>query len=149
MLHDAQSVYGWLPRQVQELVGNTLHVPLADIHGVIEFYTMLYNEPTAKRVIRVCHDSACHLAGSAAVSAAIEQQLGLKDGQTSADGQVTYEQVPCLGMCEHAPNALNGDKPGGSLTVADVEDFLDGSHPEPEPRVYGTAPIKVARVGAS
>ncbi len=147
MLHDAQSIYGWLPRQVQELVGSTLRVPLADIHGVIAFYTMFYNEPTAKRVIRVCQDSACHLAGAAAVSAAIERQLGLEDGQTSPDGQVTYEQVPCLGMCEHAPNALNGDKPGGNLTVADVPDFLACSHPEPEPRIYGTAPIKVARVG--
>ena len=147
MLHEAQALYGWLPREVQEAVGDTLRVPLADIHGVIEFYTMFYNEPTARRVIRVCQDSACHLAGAAAVSEAIEQQLGLQDGQTSADGRITYEQVPCLGMCEHAPNALNGDQPGGNLIVETVADFLAGSHPEPEPRIYGTAPIKVTRVG--
>jgi NADH-quinone oxidoreductase subunit F len=147
MLHEAQAVYGWLPREVQEAVGGTLRVPLADIHGVIEFYTMFYNEPTAKRVIRVCQDSACHLAGAGVMSAAIERQLGLNDGETSDDGQVTYEQVPCLGMCEHAPNALNGDKPGGNLTVETVGDFLSAVHPEPEPRIYGSAPIKVARVG--
>ncbi len=147
MLHDAQALYGWLPREVQERVGETLRVPLADIHGVIEFYTMLYNEPTARRVIRVCQDSACYLAGSAAVMAEIERQLGLKDGQTSADGQVTYERVPCLGMCEHPPNGLNGDRPGGNLTVDMVSDFLAGIHPQPEPRVYGDPLIKVARVG--
>ena len=50
-------------------------------------------------------------------------------------------------MCEHAPNALNGDKPGGNLTVDTVEDFLTGTHPEPEPRIYGEPLIKVARVG--
>ncbi len=147
MLHEAQALYGWLPREVQEAVGYTLRVPLADIHGVIEFYTMFYNEPTAKRVIRVCQDSACYLAGAGAVSAAIEQQLGLQDGQTSDDGLVTYEQVPCLGMCEHAPNALNGDRPGGNLTVETVDDFLAGSYPQPEPRIYGAPLIKVARVG--
>ena len=108
LLHEAQALYGWLPREVQEAVGITLRVPLAEIHGVIEFYTMFYNEPTARRVIRVCQDSACHLAGSADIFAAIEQQLGLEPGETSVGGGITYERVPCLGMCEHPPNALNG-----------------------------------------
>ena len=147
MLHETQALYGWLPREVQEIVGHTLRVPLADIHGVIEFYTMFYNEPTGKTVIRVCQDSACHLAGSRAVMAAIEQQLGLKEGETSADGLITYEQVPCLGMCEHPPNALIGEKPGGNLTVDTVPDFLNKSHPEPEPRVFGDPLIKVWRIG--
>ncbi|MBK9049660.1 MAG: NAD(P)H-dependent oxidoreductase subunit E [Chloroflexi bacterium] len=56
-LHYAQSLYGWLPREVQTEISHALRVPQADIHGVIEFYTMFYNEPTAKRVIRVCEDS--------------------------------------------------------------------------------------------
>jgi NADH-quinone oxidoreductase subunit F len=147
MLHEVQAIYGWLPREVQEMVGSTLRLPLADIHGVIEFYTMFYNEPTAKQVIRVCQDSACYLAGSAEVMAVIEQRLGLRDGETSHDGSVTYERVPCLGMCEHPPNGLLGEKPGGNLTVETVQDFLDGSHPEPEPRIYGDPLIKVFRVG--
>ncbi|MFN2221134.1 MAG: NAD(P)H-dependent oxidoreductase subunit E, partial [Candidatus Promineifilaceae bacterium] len=64
MLFDCQSLYGWLPRQVQQAVSETLRVPLADIHGVIEFYTMLYNQPTAKKVVRICDDLACSLAGT-------------------------------------------------------------------------------------
>ena len=147
MLHETQALYGWLPREVQQVVAQTLRVPLADIHGVIEFYTMFYNQTTSKTVIRVCQDSACALAGARAVSAAIEQQLGLKDGETSEDGLITYEQVPCLGMCEHPPNALIGEKPGGNLTVDTVADFLNESHPEPEPRVYGAPLIKVGRIG--
>lgn len=147
LLHEAQALYGWLPREVQEAVGITLRVPLAEIHGVIEFYTMFYNEPTARRVIRVCQDSACHLAGSAELFAAIEQQLGLEPGETSVGGGITYERVPCLGMCEHPPNALNGNRPGGNLTVDSVADFLAGRHPEPEPRIYGGPLFKVARVG--
>lgn len=63
MLHDTQAIYGWLPPEVQEAVSKTLRVPLADIHGVIEFYTMFYNQPMAKKVIRICEDVACQLVG--------------------------------------------------------------------------------------
>ena len=147
LLHEAQSVNGWLPREVLEAIGETLHVPLADIHGVVEFYSMFYNEPTARRVIRVCFDPACHMAGSPAVRLAIEERLGLKPGETNEDGTISYETVPCLGMCEHAPNALNGDRPAGDLTPADVDAFLAGTFPEPEPKIYGGPLVKLARAG--
>jgi NADH-quinone oxidoreductase subunit F len=147
MLHDAQALYGWLPREVQEAIGRALNVPLAEVHGVIEFYTMLYNQPTAKTVIRVCQDPACYLAGSIAVSKKIEESLAVSDGQTTAGGDITFEHVPCLGMCEHAPNALYGSKPAGDLTVDTVDDFLNGRYPEPEPRIFGRPVIKLRRAG--
>jgi NADH-quinone oxidoreductase subunit F len=147
MLHDAQSIYGWLPREVLEAVGRTLKVPLAEIHGVVEFYTMFYNRPTAKTVIRVCQDPACYLAGADAIGRAVEEQLGLSNGETAADGSITYEVVPCLGMCEHAPNALYGQTPAGNLTVDTVGDFLTGGYPEPEAKIYGKPLIKLRRAG--
>lgn len=147
MLHEAQAIYGWLPGEVQQAIGETLRVPLADIHGVIEFYTMFYNEPTARRVIRVCEDPACYLAGGEAVMAAIEARLGLHAGETSADAQITYEHVPCLGMCELAPAALNGERPAGELTPADAGDFLAGTYPEPDAKVYGRPLHLLKRLG--
>jgi len=147
-LHYAQSLYGWLPAEVQEAVSRSLRVPLADIHGVIEFYTMFYNEPTAHRVVRVCEDPACSLAGAHQVMSAIERQLGLAPGETSPDREVTLEQVPCLGMCELAPCALNGERPAGELRPADVPAFLRDDYPEPRARVYGEPLLKLARVGA-
>ena len=147
LLHEAQALYGWLPREVQEAIGQTLRVPLAEIHGVIEFYTMFYNELTAKRVIRVCDDVACRLAGSDEFIAALEERLGLQHGQTSPNGSVTFERVPCLGMCEHGPNALNGREPAGNLTPSDVDHFLAGAHPEPRIRKYGGPLLKLARAG--
>ena len=147
LLQEAQAIHGWLPREMLMAIGETLRVPLSDIHGVVEFYSMFYNEPTAPRVIRVCFDPACHMAGSPAVRQAIEERLGLKPGETSRDGTITYECVPCLGMCEHAPNALNGDRPAGDLTPEDVDAFLDGTYPEPEPRIYGGPLVKLARAG--
>ncbi len=147
LLHDAQAVYGWLPREVQMAIGKTLRVPLADIHGVIAFYTMFYNQPMGKKVIRVCEDIACQLAGCQSVHNAIEQKLGLVHGETSGDGEIAYERVPCLGMCEHAPTALNGDRPAGDLTVAAVADFLAGTYLEPTAKVYGESKLKLFRVG--
>ena len=147
MLHDAQAVYGWLSREVQQAIGNTLRVPLADIHGVIEFYTMFYSEPTAKRVIRVCEDSACSHNGGKAIMAAIEAQLGLHHNQSAEDMSVTYEHVPCLGMCEQAPCALDGEKPAGDLTPDDVPAFLDGTYPEPNAKPYGAPLWLLKRVG--
>ncbi len=147
ILHDAQAVYGWLPRDVQTAIGNTLRVPLADIHGVIEFYTMFYNEPTAKRVIRVCEDSACSHAGGKAVMAAIEAKLGLHHNETAEDLSITYEHVPCLGMCEQAPCALDGERPAGDLTPDDVPAFLDGTYPEPNAKPYGAPLWLLKRVG--
>jgi NADH-quinone oxidoreductase subunit F len=146
-LHHAQSLYGWLSEPVQETVSRALRVPLADIHGVIEFYTMLYNEPTAKRVVRVCEDPACWLAGGKEVMGAIEAQLGLSHGQTDHDNGITYEHVPCLGMCELAPAALNGDRPAGSLNPETVPAFLDESHPEPNTNVYGEPLWTLGRFG--
>lgn len=146
-LHRTQEIYGWVPPQAQEAISRALRVPLADIHGVLEFYTMFYNEPTARRVVRVCEDSACTLAGAHEVMARIEAELGLRHGQTSEDGSVTYEHVPCLGMCEFAPVALNGERPAGDLAPEDVPTFLGGTYLEPELRVYGKPLIKLFRAG--
>lgn len=146
-LHYAQSLYGWLPREVQTEISHALRVPLADVHGVIEFYTMFYNEPTAQRVIRVCEDSACSLAGCHEIMQTIEATLGLHHSQTSPDGSITYEHVPCLGMCELAPAALNGERPAARLTPADVPAFLDGTYPEAQGKSYGEPRHILARVG--
>ncbi len=146
-LHEAQRLYGWLPRDVQSMISRALRVPEADVHGVIEFYTMYYNAPTAKKVIRVCEDSACRMHDGKAVMAAIENKLGLKHGETSADESVTYEHVPCLGMCEHGPCALIGEKPAGRLTVDDVDAFLAEEHPEPMADPYGGPRHILKRVG--
>ena len=146
-LHHAQSLYGWLPPAVQEAISRALRVPLADVHGVIEFYTMFYNEPTARRVVRVCEDVACQLAGAEAVMDAAEAALGLAPGETSNEDGVTYEHVPCLGMCEFAPVALNGEKPAGELTPADVPEFLAGTYPEPAVKIYGSPRLTLGRVG--
>jgi NADH-quinone oxidoreductase subunit F len=148
MLFDCQSLYGWLPREAQQAASETLRVPLADIHGVIEFYTMLYNRPTAKTMVRVCSDLACSLAGSEAIIDQVGRQLGLAPGETSSDLEIGFELVPCLGMCEQAPCALVGDRPGGHLVPDVVVDFLNETYAEPAATVNGEILMANSSVGS-
>jgi len=105
-LHAAQQIYGYLPESVAAEVSRVLGVPLADVHGVIEFYSLFYNQPLGKRVIRVCTDPACALKGADEILDHMCAHHGLQPGQTTPDGALTIERAPCLGLCEHAPAAL-------------------------------------------
>ncbi|PWB73929.1 MAG: NADH-quinone oxidoreductase subunit NuoE, partial [Anaerolineales bacterium] len=105
-LHAAQKIYGWVSEPVATEIAKALRVPLADVHGVIEFYSLFYNEPTSTHVIRVCTDVACALKGGEGILNHLCSHHGLKPGQTTEDLSLTIEASPCLGLCEHAPVAL-------------------------------------------
>ena len=105
-LHAAQKQYGWLSQEVAADVATALKVPLADVHGVIEFYSLFYNEPVGKRFIRVCTDPACAIKGAGDVLDHLCAHHGVQPDQTTPDGATTIERSPCLGLCEHAPAAL-------------------------------------------
>lgn len=96
-----------------------LRVPLADVHGVIEFYTLFYNKRAGRRIIRVCTDIACSLRGGKAVLAHLCRRHSIQPGETTADGEVTVESSPCLGLCEQAPVALVNDQ---AETAIDLDD---------------------------
>jgi len=109
-LHAAQKIYGWLPEPVAAEVARSLRVPLADVHGVIEFYSLFYNEPVGKRIIRICTDQACALKGGDKILNHLCSHHGLEPNQTSRDLALTIESSPCLGLCEQAPAALVNDE---------------------------------------
>ena len=99
-LHAAQSLYGWIPEPIAAEISRALNVPLADVHGVIEFYAMFYNEPIGQTIVRVCTDPACstHHADEV-LAAACRKAVVDQPGETSADGRYTIERSPCLGLC--------------------------------------------------
>jgi NADH-quinone oxidoreductase subunit F len=109
-LHTAQSIYGHIPEPVAGEIARLLDVPLADVYGVIDFYTLFYKEPVGKTVIRVCQDPACALAGGDAVLDAFCAHLGVEPNQVTRDGAFTVEPSPCLGLCEIAPAVLAGEQ---------------------------------------
>ena len=140
-LHAAQRIYGWLPEPVATEIAKALHVPLADVHGVIEFYSLFYNEPIAKKVIRVCTDPACGLKDSDGILRRLCARHGIEAGQTIPNGTLTIEASPCLGMCELAPAVWTTDD--GQSTVGDGTTESD----RPRSMVYGQLRMLTANCG--
>ncbi|HEX9923994.1 MAG TPA: NADH-quinone oxidoreductase subunit NuoF, partial [Anaerolineae bacterium] len=107
ILHEAQAIYGgWLPRPVLTRIAQALKLPLSDVYGVTEFYTMFYTRPVGHKIIRICEDAPCAMRGSAAVQESLCRHLQVKPGETTPDGEYTVEPIRCLGLCDQAPAAL-------------------------------------------
>jgi len=132
-LHAAQRLYGWLPEQVAAEVARALGVPLADVHGVIEFYSLFYNEPVGRRMIRICTDAACALKGGDEILGHLCAHHGIKPGQTALNADTTIEASPCLGLCEHAPAGLVDDQAETNINLRTGYYELG----RPPSRVYG------------
>lgn len=119
-LHAAQRFHGWISEATAAEVGRALGVPLADVHGVIDFYEMLSRQPMGRTVARICGAPACALAGSDAVAEALCRHLKVAPGEVSSDGEFTVEPAPCLGLCDRAPAVLVGDDARGRIDPAQV-----------------------------
>ncbi len=116
-LHAAQRLYGWISEPIAAEIARSLNIPLVDVHGVIEFYTLFYNGPVGRRIIRVCVDPACGLKDADGVLRHLCSHHGIQPGQTTPDGSVTVEASPCLGLCDQAPAALVNDQAETSIDL--------------------------------
>jgi NADH-quinone oxidoreductase subunit F len=146
-LHAAQEIYGYLPQPVAAEVGRILDVPLADVYGVIDFYSMFYRDAVGKTVIQVCDDPACGLAGSDELLEVVCRHFGIEAHEVSADGRYTVERAPCLGLCEHAPAVLVGDTAVGSARADEIDGWLSGNGNTPHGLVYGSQRRLTANCG--
>lgn len=116
ILQKAQDIYGYLPTDViyhvAEKTGNTP----AKVMGVATFYTQFRLKPVGKYLIMLCQGTACHVNGSERIEAAITEELGIKDGETTQDGLFTLKCVACLGCCSLSPVMMINEETYGSLT---------------------------------
>jgi NADH-quinone oxidoreductase subunit F len=142
-LHAAQNMYGWVSEPVATEIAQTLHIPLADVHGVIEFYSLFYNEPTSKRVIRVCTDVACALKDGDGILHHLCAHHGIGAGHSKPDLSLTIEASPCLGLCEHAPAALVANEAETNIDLKNNSYELG----RPPSRVYGSIRLLTANCG--
>jgi NADH-quinone oxidoreductase subunit E len=127
VLQKTQEIYGWLPREVLELIAKEMKVPLSQIYGVVTFYSQFYLTRRGRHIVRQCDGTACHVKGSSRIIDIMESRLGIKAGETTPDYRATYEVVYCLGSCGLAPVAMVDDKVVGHLvpeTMAEIVDEL-------------------------
>lgn len=125
VLHRAQSIFGYLPREVQKFVGDKLGVPVSQVYGVVSFYSFFTMVPKGKYPISVCLGTACYVRGADKVLEAFKRELGINVGETTKDGKFSLDALRCVGACGLAPVVLIGDKVYGRIGGAeDVKKIL-------------------------
>ena len=124
ILQRAQEHYGYLPEDVIYEVSRVKGIPPAKILGVATFYTQFRLEPVGKHLIMLCDGTACHVNSSELISAAITDELGIRDGETTQDGLFTLKHVACLGCCSLSPVMMIGGQTYGALTPDKTRQIL-------------------------
>ena len=123
-LHRVQEELGYIPKEAQRAVAAALGVPLSQVHGVVTFYHFFRTEPVGRHTIRLCLGTACYVRGAARVLQALQEELGVDLGGTSADGLFTLEGVRCLGACGLAPVMMVDGEVYGRLTPGRARKIL-------------------------
>jgi len=124
VLQEAQEIYGYLSEEVLAAIVKHLRIPLSRIFGVVTFYAQFYTTPRGRYTVRVCRGTACHVRGGKNVLKAVQQTLGIGEGETTPDFKFTFETVACLGACALSPVLLVNKNYYGKLTPAKVEQVL-------------------------
>ena len=125
VLHHAQGIFGYLPKEVQLYISEKLNIAPAKVYGVVSFYSYFTTEPRGKYKISVCLGTVCFVKGSDKVMAEFEKQLGIKAGETTEDLKFTLEGLRCVGACGLAPVVVVNGKVYGQATPDDVSKILD------------------------
>ena len=126
VLHMAQETFGWISLEAEEYVAGLFEMSPAQVHEVVTFYTLYFQQPKGRHVVAVCHNLSCYLAGSRNILAHVKQRLGIDVGETTDDGRVTLQSVECLCACEAAPMMQVDDRYELSLTPEKVDRILEG-----------------------
>jgi NADH-quinone oxidoreductase subunit E len=125
LLQAVQKEEGYISRDAIKRISELTKTPKAEIYGVATFYSMFRLKPQGKYTIRICKGTACHVSGAKTIMQALQESLGLKDGEdTTADGKFTLLEVACLGCCSLAPVIMIEDKTYGKLTSAKIPEVI-------------------------
>ncbi len=126
VLHKAQSIFGYLPREVQCHVAKKLILPESAVSGVVSFYNYFTTIPKGKYNIDVCMGTACYVKGSERVLSELERVLGIKaDTTPTADGLFSISALRCVGACGLAPVMMVNGKVYGKVTPAKAVEIVN------------------------
>ena len=125
ILSDIQKEYGYIPLDVQELVSEETGIPVAEIYGVVTFYSFFSLNPKGKYVIGVCLGTACYVKGGQQIIDKFSELLGIKPGETTEDGLFTLSALRCIGACSIAPAVNINGKVYPKMTVGKVQELVE------------------------
>ncbi|MEG0546508.1 MAG: NAD(P)H-dependent oxidoreductase subunit E [Oscillospiraceae bacterium] len=125
VMQKAQSIYGYLPYEVQIMIAEGMDIPLEKVYGVSTFYAQFALSPKGEINISVCLGTACYVKGAQELLDKITEKLGIKPDECTADGRYSLEACRCIGACGLAPVLTVNDEVYGKLTAADIPGILE------------------------
>lgn len=125
ILNEVQDYYGYVPEKAQVAISEYLDMPMAEIYGVVTFYSRFTLKPKGKYHIAVCLGTACFVKGSENVLERAKERLGIEVGETTADGKFSLEATRCIGACGLAPVFTVNEEVYGKATVKMMDEVLD------------------------
>jgi len=125
VLHETQSLYGYLPAEVQEVIAGGLNISTAHVYGVVTFYSYFTMIPKGRFPISVCTGTACYVRGAEKVLEEFKKELNMAVGETSEDGKFSINCLRCVGACGLAPVVLVGEKVYGRVSPDGVKAILE------------------------
>ena len=125
ILSDIQKEYGYIPLEVQEVVSEETGISVAEIYGVVTFYSFFSLNPKGRYVIGCCLGTACYVKGAQQVIDKFSDILGIQPGETTEDGMFTIDALRCIGACGIAPAVSINGKVYPKVAVNDVPHIID------------------------
>lgn len=125
MLNEIQEHYGYVPMEVQKDLSEFLSIPMAEIYGVVTFYSRFSLKPKGKYNISVCMGTACYVKGSQKILDRLLERLQIKSEETTEDGLFSIEETRCVGACGLAPVFTVNGEVYGKATVQKLDQVLD------------------------
>ncbi len=125
ILNDVQEKYGYIPKQAQMTISEHLEMPMAEIYGVITFYSRFTLTPKGKYNISICLGTACYVKGSQKILDRAKERLKIEAGEVTEDGKFSIDEVRCVGACGLAPVFMVNDEVYGNATVQMLDKVLD------------------------
>ena len=118
VLHKAQGIFGYLPREVQVFVGKQMNIPISQVYGVVSFYSFFTMKPKGQHPVAICLGTACYVRGAGKIVDYFKKELKIEVGETTPDGKFSLDALRCVGACGLAPVVLVGEKVYGRITTA-------------------------------
>ena len=125
VLQKAQGKFGYLPVEVLKMISKGLGIPLAEVYGVVTFYSQFSLVPKGEFQVGVCLGTACYVRGAQDLLNEVIKELGIKSGETSTDMKFSLTATRCIGACGLAPVLSVNDNVYGRLTPEDVKGIFD------------------------
>lgn len=141
VLQEIQKKHNCISEYAMQIAADLLGIHPVEVYGVVSFYSFLYDKPHGRFVIRLCQTISCDLTGKDKVAKQLENDLGIKFGETTPDGKFSLEWANCIGMCDKGPAMLVNDQAFAKVTPEKVHEILEGCR-----KVFGAHALQAEEV---